>query len=230
MSKKSVYFITGIDTGVGKTFVTGLMARFLEKRGLDWISLKMVQTGNTGFSEDLDLHRSFCGGRSFPEDGAGLTAPQIFAFPSSPRLAARLEKRNVDLVAIDHAVAECSRRHDIVLVEGAGGLCVPLTGDCLSIDFAAARDWRTVLVTCGRLGAINHALLSLEALRSRQMPLAGVVHNFYPDADPIIDNDTVGEIREQLQRSGMPDVLVRVPQINPELPLPDIDFSSIFNL
>lgn len=225
----SVYFVTGIDTGIGKTVATGLMARFLESRKADWITVKMVQTGNDGFSEDLDAHRAMAGRGRFPEDGEGLTAPQIFRFPSSPLLAARLEGRSVDLGAIASAVAECARRRRVVLVEGAGGLDVPLTEDTLAADFAAGQGWPAILVTCGRLGSINHTLLSLEALRSRGIPLAGVVYNFQPGADPTIDRDTPEDIRRHLRRMGLPDRIVRVPRVDPAGPWPDIDFSPLFS-
>ena len=79
-----VYFVSGIDTGVGKTVVTGLMARALAAGGRDVITVKFVQTGNVGGSEDIDVHRAICGGHRFPEDEAGLTAPPVFRFPSSP--------------------------------------------------------------------------------------------------------------------------------------------------
>lgn len=83
----SVVFVSGIDTGVGKTVVTGLMARSLLRRGVHVATVKPVQTGNVGFSEDLEEHRRLMG-KSLPEDAQGLTAPQIFAFPASPHLAA----------------------------------------------------------------------------------------------------------------------------------------------
>ena len=101
-----VFFISGIDTGVGKTVATGLMSRFLRERGVDHCTVKMVQTGCDGFSEDLDAHRAIAGMPRLPEDEEGLTAPQIFKFPASAALAARLEGRAVDLGAIERAVAE----------------------------------------------------------------------------------------------------------------------------
>ena len=178
-SRKNVYFVSGIDTGIGKTAVTGLMARSLASAGRDVITVKLVQTGNDGYSEDIDAHRLICGGVRFPEDGAGLTAPQVFKFPSSPLLAAALEGRTVDLAAITRAVDACAARHEIVLVESAGGLAVPLTEDRLTVDYAAERGWPLILVPCGRLGSINHTLLSLEAAKARGMPVAGVVHNWF---------------------------------------------------
>ncbi len=227
-SRKSVYFVSGIDTGIGKTAVTGLMARSLASAGRDVITVKLVQTGNDGYSEDIDAHRLICGGVRFPEDGAGLTAPQVFKFPSSPLLAAALEGRTVDLAAITRAVDACAARHEIVLVESAGGLDVPLTEDRLAVDYAAERGWPLILVTCGRLGSINHTLLSLEAAKARGMPVAGVVHNWFDGADPLIDRDTPETTRRHLARWGFPPVVVRVPRFDVAGPYPDVDFSEIF--
>ena len=225
----SVYFISGIDTGIGKTAVTGMMARWLSSSGRDAITVKMVQTGNDGFSEDIEAHRAMCGGVRFPEDAEGLTAPQIFKFPSSPLLAASLEGRSVDVDAIRRAVRECAKRHEVVLVESAGGLDVPLTEDMLSVDLAAAEGWPLVLVTCGRLGSINHTLLSLEAARSRGMKVAGVVHDWCEGADHEIDRDAVETVRRYLVKWGFPNVVVRVPRFPVGGPYPEVSFSEIFS-
>ena len=223
-----VFFVSGIDTGIGKTVATGLMARFLMSKGTDCTTVKMVQTGCDGFSEDLEAHRRMCGSGLLPEDSEGLTAPQVFKFPSSPSLAARLEGRSVDLGRISSCVDECARRRDVVLVEGAGGLLVPLSDDTLAADFAASRGWTLVLVTCGRLGAVNHTLLSLEAAKARGMSVAGVVQNWHPEADATIDADTEREIRRALGRMGLPPVVVRVPRTVEGEPLPQVDFSELF--
>ena len=216
-----VYFVSGIDTGVGKTMATGLMARSLAARGRDAVTVKMVQTGCDGFSEDLDAHRAICGGARPPEDAEGLTAPQIFKFPSSPLLSARREGRAVDVGAIVRAVDECARRREIVLVEGAGGLDVPLTDDLLAVDVAAREGWTLVLVACGRLGSINHTLLSLEAAKARGMSVAGVVWNWCEGADPEIDADSLETTRRYLARFGFPPVVVRIPRFDPAGPYPD---------
>ena len=223
-----VYFVSGIDTGVGKTMATALMARSLAASGRDVITVKMVQTGNDGFSEDIDAHRAICGGARFPEDAEGLTAPQIFRFPSSPQLAASLEGRTVDVAAISRAVEECARRRELVFVESAGGLDVPLADGLLSIDFAASQGWPLVLVTCGRLGSINHTLLSLEAAKSRGMRLAGIVWNWCEGVDPTIDADAVDTTRRYLARWNFPLTVVRVPRFELGGPYPDVDFSEFF--
>ena len=225
MKTGRVFWVSGIDTRIGKTIATGLMARSLRARGVDAITVKMVQTGNDGYSEDIDAHRAICGTGKLPEDLEGLTAPQIFKFPSSPLLAAGLEGRTVDLDAIAQAVKACAGRRDLVIVESAGGLDVPLTEDVLSADFAAAQGWPLVLVTCGRLGGINHALLSLEAAKLRGMRVAGVVHNWHPDANPEIDADAVAAIRRHLATLGYPPVVVRVPEVPAGGPRPGVDFS-----
>ena len=224
-----VFFVSGIDTGIGKTMATGLMARSLASAGRDVITVKLVQTGNDGFSEDIDAHRAICGGIRFPEDGEGLTAPQIFKFPSSPLLAAALEGRTVDVEAISRAVRGCAARHEIVLVESAGGLDVPLTEDMLSVDLAAREGWPLVLVSCGRLGSINHTLLSIEAAKARGMSVAGVVWNWCADADPKIEADSLETIRRYLSRWGFPPAVVRIPRFDVGGPYPEISLAGLFD-
>ena len=224
---EKTYLISGIDTGIGKTVATGLMARYLVMRGIDAITVKMVQTGNDGFSEDLDAHRALSGLPHFPEDDLGLTAPQIFKFPSSPLLAAELEGKTVDLKRIAEAVRTCSSKHAVTLVESAGGLDVPLTADTLTSDFVAEQGWPVILVTCGRLGAINHALLSLDAAKMRNIKVVGVVHNTRFSADPRLDADAQNAILRHMKRLGYPPVLVTMPSIDASS-APDIDFSEIF--
>ena len=198
-----VYFISGIDTGIGKTVVAGRMCRALQEAGRDWISVKMVQTGCDGFSEDLDAHRALAGVGRFPEDEEGLTAPQIFKFPASPLLAAGLEGRTVDLKRIAASVEACAKRHEIVIVEGAGGLLVPLTEETLTADFVAEQGWPLILVASGRLGAINHILLSMEAAKARGIPFAGIVMNDYPQADPLLFEDARKAVARALKRMGI---------------------------
>ena len=214
-----VYVVSGIDTGVGKTVATGVMARWLLRNGRSAATVKLVQTGCHNFSEDLDMHRAIMGIPPLPEDLAALTAPQTFDFPASPHLAAALERRTVDTDRIAACVREVSAHYDVTLAEGAGGLAVPLTESLLTVDFAAAHGWPVILVCSGKLGALNHALLSIEALRNRNMRLAGVVYNYCPDADPVIDADTPRMIGLAMKRAGYPPVLVRLGKWN--IPVPD---------
>ena len=221
----SVVFVSGIDTGVGKTVATGLMARYLIGRGVGTATVKAVQTGNTGFSEDRDEHRRFMG-TSLPEDAENLTAPQIFAFPASPHLAAKREGRAVDVDAIRSAAATLSGRYEIVLAEGAGGLAVPLTEDILTADLVAERRWPLILVASGKLGSLNHTIMSLEFAAARKIAVRGIVFDYAPGTDPEIDADSAAMMKKYLARYGFPPVLVRIPKV--ERSFPEVDFSALF--
>ena len=164
----------------------------------------------------------------FPEDTEHLTAPEIYTFPASPHLAAELDKRPIDLEKILHAVRVLQSRYEVVLVEGAGGLAVPLTEELLTVDFAAAQNWPLILVTSGRLGSLNHTILSMEAAVSRKMKIAGVVYNESPKADPLIEADSERMIRKYLRHYGQPGILVRMPEVKPPR-WGDTDFSVLFN-
>ncbi|MBR2838426.1 MAG: adenosylmethionine--8-amino-7-oxononanoate transaminase [Kiritimatiellae bacterium] len=203
MARGEIVFVSGIDTDVGKSVVTGVLARRLREAGRDAITVKLVQTGNVGRSEDVELHRRLMGGVRFPEDDAGLTAPQVFAFPASAELAARLEGRRVDLRRIVGSVNACARRHEVVLVESAGGLFVPLTAKTLAIDLAARERWPVVLVTNGRLGSVNQTLAAVEALLRRGMELRKVVYDWAPGVDPTIDADTPRAIERVMRQWGV---------------------------
>nr|MDE6196643.1 dethiobiotin synthase [Muribaculaceae bacterium] len=148
-------FISGIDTDAGKTYATAFYARRLADEGLSVITQKFIQTGCTGSSEDIEAHRRLLGTGSLPEDSEGLTAPVIFSYPASAQLAARIDGRDIDTDVISAATDELLRRYDRVLIEGAGGLMVPLTDSRFAIDYVAEHKLPTVLVTNGRLGSIN---------------------------------------------------------------------------
>ncbi len=225
----NIYFVTGIGTDVGKTIATGLLARYLRNTGVKVITAKLVQTGNIGRSDDLERHRRIMGVTSFPEDQEGLTAPQIFRFPSSPHLAAKLENRSVDLTEIRNAVNTLAERYDVVLTEGAGGLAVPLTEDLLTIDFAAQENWPIILVVSGYLGSLNHALLSLEAISARKIKIAGTIFNYSPGEFGIICDDTKRVIQKYLKTFGQSETIISVPRVDMNNPH-DLDFSEIFKI
>jgi len=198
--KGQVVFVSGIDTEIGKTVVTGWLARQWREAGVDVITQKLVQTGCVGASDDILLHRRIMGCGLFDEDRDGHTMPALYAYPASPHLAARLEGRSLDLEAIDRATAHLCERYETVLVEGAGGLMVPLTEQLLTIDYVARRGWPLLLVTSGRLGSINHTLLSLEAIAARGIALHGIAWNSRDDGnDEVIAAESRGFIRDWMQ-------------------------------
>lgn len=194
------YFISGIDTDAGKSYVTGYLAARMMKDGQKVITQKFIQTGNTGFSEDIDLHRKLMGTGMLPEDLDHTTAPVIFSYPASAQLAARLDGREIDLDAIDSATARLKELYDIVLIEGAGGLMVPVTDDFFTIDYVSSRRLPLMLVTNGVLGSINHTVLSLEAVKARGIELVALLYNEHFNTDKVIAEDTKGFLRRYLSR------------------------------
>ena len=199
--ESKIYFISGIDTDAGKSYCTAWLARELVRSGQRVITQKFIQTGNVGHSEDIDLHRRLMGTGYLPEDQEGLTMPEIFSYPCSPHLAARIDHRPIDFDKIERATQELARRYDIVLVEGAGGLMVLLTEDFLTIDYIARKQYPLVFVTSGKLGSINHTLLSFEAIRQRGIQLDTVLYNLYPTVeDKTIQEDTMQYIQDYLAK------------------------------
>jgi dethiobiotin synthetase len=195
-----VYFVSGIDTDAGKSYATGHLAREWNRGGVRTLTQKLVQTGNADVSEDILLHRRIMGVALQPEDEARLTMPEIYPHPASPHLAARLAGRPVDLVRITEATRALAARCDAVLLEGAGGLMVPLTETLLTIDYVKSCGYPVILVTSGKLGSINHSLLSLEALKTRGMRLHALVFNAFPKGDPVVRQDAEAFFRRTLAR------------------------------
>lgn len=200
---KGVYYISGIDTDIGKTVCTGVLAREAMQRGQAVITQKLIQTGCDDVAEDVERHRELMGlapDERFLEDQLGLTSPAVYAYPASPHLAAKLENRPVDLDRMRAATKQLAKRYDIVLVEGAGGLMVPLTEEVLFVEYLAATKAPCILVTSGRLGSINHTLLSLQALKHYDIPLYALVFNGYTKSeDSIIEADTRSYLQHALR-------------------------------
>lgn len=209
----NVLFLSGIDTDAGKTYATAFLARRFMEQGRSVITQKFVQTGCRDYSEDIAAHRRLMGINPLPEDLDHTTAPVIFTYPASAQLAARLDGREIDLVAIDNATKVLASRYDNVIIEGAGGLMVPLTDDFLTIDYVKSRNLPIVLVTNSILGSINHTLLSLEAIESRGITLDTVIYNTYYDSDKVIAADTLGFIRRYLERRHPQTQLLILPKL-----------------
>ncbi len=186
-----LYFVSGIDTGIGKTYTTGYLAKLWNQQGLRTITQKLVQTGNIDVSEDIEVHRQVMGMGWFVEDQEKLTMPEIFSYPASPYLASQIDGREIDFSKISAATEQLAQRYDAVLLEGAGGLMVPLTQDMLMIDYIAQYDFPVILVSSGRLGSINHTLLSLEAMLARGLKLHALAYNLKDESqDKLISDDT----------------------------------------
>jgi dethiobiotin synthetase len=155
--RRTTFFITGTDTGVGKTALTALLTRHLRQRGVNAAALKPVCSG--GRTDARTLHAASAGALTLDEIN-----PWHFRAPIAPLLAARRERRRVRLADVLAHVRAMQKRFEVVLIEGAGGLLSPLGGNFDSRDLIAALQATPMVVCPNQLGAVNHVLLTLAAL------------------------------------------------------------------
>ena len=173
-------FVAGTDTGVGKTEVSCALLANARAAGIDAVGMKPAQSGAAP-GEPTDAERLW--DASDRVEPLAVVCPYSFAAPLAPAVAARLEGRTVSFGAIVDGVRALAARHDAVLVEGAGGLIVPLTEAETYADLAVALGLPVLVIARAGLGTVNHTALTLEALRARGLALAGVVLNRACDTD-----------------------------------------------
>ncbi|MFC1808247.1 dethiobiotin synthase [Candidatus Omnitrophota bacterium] len=171
-------FITGTDTGVGKTLITGLLARYLLSKGINTITQKWIQTGASMSLGDIEIHLKLTKIRRreiLPYIDHIL--PYNLKFPASPHLAADAEGVKISEPKIKKSFSYLKKNFDYTLVEGVGGVLVPLSRRRLVIDTAADLKLPVIIVAENKLGAINHTLLTIEAIKKRKMPIFGIIFN-----------------------------------------------------
>lgn len=172
-------FVSGTDTGAGKTVVTGCLARYLSEGGHSVITQKWIQTGcDSNLASDIKVHLKLMG-RNISDIVEYLPhlAPYVFRTASSPHFASEMEKKKIDANRIVKSFKFLSKRFDFVIVEGIGGALVPFNRKRLVIDIARDLDLPVLVVAGNRLGAINHTLLTVESLTSRKIKVPGIVFN-----------------------------------------------------
>lgn len=214
--KGNVLFISGIDTNIGKTFATGILARTMAAQGKKVITQKMIQTGCEEISEDIEMHRHLQGIPFTDEDKSGLTCPYIFTYPCSPHMAANKDGRRIDLTVITEATHRLQEKYEYVLLEGAGGLMVPNSLESLAIDYVKEQGYPVVLVTSGKLGSINHTLLSLFACKQYGIEVRVLVYNLCPKTDELIETNTLEYLEQYLRKVFPGTALITLPEIKEE--------------
>jgi dethiobiotin synthetase len=184
------YFLTGTDTGVGKTLIAAALLRAAAARGLAALGMKPVAAGG---AEDVDALIA-ASSIDAPREAVN---PYLLSGPLSPHLAARRDGVAIDLEHIARCVGELQGRADFLVVEGAGGFRVPLSDTQDGADLAARLGLPVLLVVGLRLGCLNHALLTAEAIRARGLPLAGwIASQVDPAMACVMEN--VGTLRARL--------------------------------
>lgn len=169
-------FITGTDTGVGKTFLGAALTRALRQRGVKVLVRKPVETGCTQAHDGLLPQDAYTLSRAAGDaEPLAIVCPYRFAAPVSPQRAAQLEGHPLTL---ENLIEACRSAHNgFMLVEGAGGFYSPIASDALNADLAQALGFPVLLVTADRLGVIHQVLTTLEAIARRGLTPAGVILN-----------------------------------------------------
>ncbi len=209
----NILFVTGIDTDIGKTYATGFIAKKLLEQRQSVSTFKIVQTGCTGFPEDIEKHRKIMGTKITADDKAGLTCPYIFKLPASPHLAARAEGVTINPLKIAKAIDQQAKKYDHLIVEGVGGLCVPLNDETTILDFISENRYSTALVSSPRLGSINHTLMSIELMHIHAIELKNIYYNLVDSSLPEIREDTRRIFQEKMKQYGYPATIIDIPDI-----------------
>ena len=180
------FFVTGTDTNVGKTLVSCSLIHAFAKTRRSVVGMKPIAAGcENGRWLDVD-QLSAASTRQF--DRAVINSYHLLA-PVAPQIAANYEAVDIDIAVIQQAFHIVQKAVDIVIVEGVGGFVVPLTSQTDTSDLAVALNLPVVMVVGLRLGCLNHALLTAEAIRARRLPLVGWVANMIdPQMDDITEN------------------------------------------
>lgn len=193
-------FITGTDTGVGKTIVTaGLISLFID-RGFDVGVMKPIETGclrrNGRFTpKDATLLKAVSGS----EDDLSLINPYRFSKPLAPLIAAEMDHKKIELEKISSAYRRLRKNHDLIFVEGAGGLLVPLTRKSTNLDLIMKLNLPLIVVVGSRLGAINHTLLTLNCAKEKGVKIIGLLIN-QPTFNPSLSKNLVEKTNPRLIR------------------------------
>jgi dethiobiotin synthetase len=216
-------FITGTDTGVGKTLVAAAIANWFSRRGARTAVCKPMATGCVRRREGLvSEDAEFLAHHANAKFSLNTICPQRFAEPLAPATAAERAGEKIEWNTIDNAIQTMCRQSDVLIVEGIGGILVPVDRKLTVIDIARWLALPAVVVARPGLGTINHTLLTVEALRHAGVPVAGVVINLYPaeTAPPAEETNP-----RAIEKWGKTPVLCLVPKFTgpaiPELP-PDV--------
>jgi dethiobiotin synthetase len=163
-------FITGTDTGVGKTVIACGIARLLKTRGVKVGVMKPIATGDRSDAKALQQAAGV-------SDDLDVINPQFFKQPLAPTVSASLERREIDMDAVYRSYWFLQKHHDFVIVEGVGGVKVPLGESTYVVDLIQALRLPVIVVGRAGLGTLNHTLMTLEVLETGKAPVMGVLLN-----------------------------------------------------
>lgn len=217
------YFITGTDTGVGKTIVSAAILRSFLKKGLKVGAMKPIETGC--LNKDGILLPSdgiFLRDMAEMNDPLDLVTPIKFENPLSPLVASRLEEMEIDMDRVFKSFETLKKKYDYLIVEGVGGLLVPITKEqkrknekyYFVRDLIKDMELETIIVIRPGLGTINHTLLTVEALKTKKIPIKGFIINYSNSGKNDIAEKTNPEVLQELLDIPMIGILPYLSELN----------------
>jgi len=193
MTKAIRYGVTGTDTGIGKTVVSCALAARARQLGLRVAAMKPIESGvverpvsDSGLASDADRLRAACGS-TLP---MSVVRPYVLEEPLAPVIAAARADVAIDLAVLDSALAQVEQDVDVVLVEGAGGVLVPIDLRVSYLDLFARWRLRLLLVAGNKLGVLNHVLLTVRAAETAGVPVRAIVLTSLSDRDATVAEAT----------------------------------------
>ncbi len=193
------FFVTGTDTGVGKTAVASALALCLQEQGYSVVVMKPLATG---------------GGENYPK--SILKSDPVFCFraPLSPYAASLLEKKTISAKKILGAYRALRKKYDVVIVEGIGGLLVPIKKNYFVADLAREMKLPLLIVARPGLGTLNHTLMTIKTAQSYKLPIAGIIFNHVQPSSDDVSEKTNAKILQKLTNVPVLGTLPYDPQTN----------------
>jgi len=207
--KKPGLFVTGTDTGVGKTIIAGGIAKILSDQGRRVGVFKPIATGCRRrweglVSEDTEF-LALCANSDHP---LSVITPVGYVTPAAPVVSAECERRPIDFAAVAEAYNHICADSDVVLVEGIGGVRVPLTTQFDVLDLAGEFELPVVIVARPKLGTINHTLMTIDCVRAARLSVAGIVINGFDATTATVAEETAEQV---IAACGGVDILAVIP-------------------
>lgn len=202
-------FITGTDTGVGKTTIAAALAAVIKKKGTDVGVMKPVAAG--GWDDARFLIKA-----AGVKDNIFIVNPYCLATPVAPAIAAEIEKITIDKKRITTAYEELSQRHEMLIVEGVGGLLVPLYKKYLVTDLIKDLDLPVIIVARPGLGTINHTLLTIRQATISRIKVLGVIINNFDEASAGIAEKTAPDAIERIGKVPVLGIVRHIKELDTE--------------
>jgi len=206
LNSNRYFFITGTDTGVGKTLFTLALGTFLKNNNIKYNLIKPIETGCTPLPEDGVLYQKYL----FPNKEINKIVPFQYQLPASPYISAKIERKEIEFANLLKSITTLPE--DIILIEGAGGLMVPINKEKTFLDIVIEIQPEVFIVAANKLGVINHTLLTCKTLLKYGLQGKIILNDIYPEKNEVSETNM-----EQLQLFSNCEILGRLPYFSGEI-------------